>query len=166
MPEESLGQPAQADQTQACAQTCAHTQLSQERTALHLFPLLHGVWNTRALKLFKSCWHLVGMLCLPYTSSSLFLCHLPPPECCQVPLKKRAECLPKSLCARIEASLWICSQSCSLDLLINLGIWPFKLWSQRQLDFQSTISLDFTGCLGHLGLGRTWVSLQKCNIRG
>lgn len=39
VPEESPGWPAQADQTQASACTCAHTQLTQERTALHLFPL-------------------------------------------------------------------------------------------------------------------------------
>lgn len=121
--------------------------------------------NTRTLKLLRSCWQLMQMFYLLYTSLSLLLHHLLPPVYCQIPLQNQAECLSMGLCGRTEASLWSCGQSCSSACISKLGIWQFQLWSQRQLDFQSTTSLDFTGCLGHLGLGRTWVSLQKCNNR-
>lgn len=128
VPQESLGWPAAADQTQACAGTCAHSQLSRERTALHLFPLLHGYEMLE----HSNCWKADGVpwdcsvsptrqpLCFPITC----------PHCYAARYHCRSrQCLPEGLCAGTEASLWICSQSCSSDLLIKFGTHPCELQS-------------------------------------
>lgn len=136
MPEESLGWPAQTDQTQACGWTLTLPQLFQERTTLNPFSLLCGVCNATALELSKSCWHL--------WECSVFLADHP--LCFSI--TRAHHCAARYHCrSRLTVYLRsVCySWSFTLDLqpkgvpqacLPKLGIWPFQPWSQRQLDFR------------------------------
>lgn len=126
MPGESLGWPVQTAQTQDM-----HSYPKRGH------PLLCGVCSAAALEPSKCSWHL--------WECSVFLTDHPlgPPVCCQVPLQKQVNCLAQIRALQLELHSGFVAKAVSQACLPKLGIWPFQLWSQRQLALRRT-TLNFT----------------------
>lgn len=141
--------------------TCTAPQLSQERTTRNLFPLLCGVCSAAALEPSKCSWHLwecsvfltAHPLCSPITwahqCAARYHCRS----------RLIVDCLAQIHVLQLELHSGFVAKSCFSGLLTTAWDMAIPAVEPKELAF---LHLG----LGHLGLGRTWMSLQKCSIRG